>query len=228
LQAGTPLAPQQIRDAWPGRLSPYIERLGGKFNVSPTVPLLSLIDGRGDRSATDEDSDAGRRDNHVVKRQVCAQLLLIFLRREENLKDIPSIGSRQLDLFYYVDSAFPTESQLHLAGRIVHGALSRLQNRKVLPKLEVFSLFMFLQEARKHYELEFDQGFLWRLTEFVAKYEDDFAGPRTKSSTISGHYDRWLRALAAMIDGPETRFIKEREASGFLDPELESQFGAFA
>lgn len=221
LQAGTPLAPQQIRDAWPGNLSPYIERLGGKFNVPPGVPLLNLIDGRGDRTPADDDENAGRRDPNVVKRQVCAQMLSIFLHREGGLGNIPSISSKHLDLFYYVESAFPTEDQeplarefeglLQITGRVVRGALAQLVNRKMLPKIEVFAVFMFLQESKKQHGVEFDPLFLSKLTDFVAQYEDDCVGSRTKSSTISGYYERWLRALVAELDVPETRFIKERD-----------------
>lgn len=233
LQAGTPLAPQQIRDAWPGNLSPYIERLAGKFNHAPTASLLGLIDGRGDRIASDDEGDSGRRDEHVVKRQVCAQLLFIFLRRAEELKDIPSIGSKQLDQFYYVYASFPTESQrdlahafeklLHLTGRVVRGALSQLANRKVLPKLEIFSLFMFLQEAKYHYGLEYDDEFLMKLIGFVARYQGDCTGSRTKASTLTDHYEQWLRALRTAISVPETEFINERHAPGYLtDDELDA------
>jgi len=237
LQAGTPLAPQQIRDAWPGNLSAYVEQLGGKFNASPRCGLFNYIDGRGDKVASDDDLDTGRRDPHVIKRQVCAQLLLIYLRREENLKDVPSIGSKQLDQFYYVDASFPSEAQkdaakqfeslLNQTGQVVKNAVAMLYNKRVLPKLEVLSLFMFFQEARKSYELEFSAKFLEELTEFVATYEDDFSGSRTKSSTISGHYERWLRKLDRKINLPEIRFLKDRHATIPEDDSPSFDLGSF-
>ena len=74
LQSGTALNRQQVRDAWPGTLGPFIESLAGKLDRPPSVALFDLIDRRGDKG----DSDI---DRFTVNRQVCAQLLALYLGR---------------------------------------------------------------------------------------------------------------------------------------------------
>ena len=93
LQSGTALTRQQIRDAWPGNLGPFIERLAGKLDKHPTVPLFSLIDKRGQRSEDEE-----QRDYHVADRQVCGQLLRIFIARERDPYSYPSVSANELGL----------------------------------------------------------------------------------------------------------------------------------
>ena len=77
LQSGTALSRQQIRDAWPGTVGPFVERLAGKLNCAPAVNLFKQIDRRGTRS--DDESDEYDSD-----RQFCAQLLCLFLARERD------------------------------------------------------------------------------------------------------------------------------------------------
>jgi len=55
LQAGTALTRQQVRDAWPGAVGPYIERLAGKKTRRPKFPKLFKVLGRWGRGATDEE-----------------------------------------------------------------------------------------------------------------------------------------------------------------------------
>src|SRR5260370_22963077 len=50
LQSGTALSRQQIRDAWPGNLGPFIERLAGKLDKHATHKLFTVVDKRGQRS----------------------------------------------------------------------------------------------------------------------------------------------------------------------------------
>ena len=69
LQSGTALTRQQIRDAWPGTIGPFIERLAGKLDRKPAVGLFGLVDKRGTRSEEE-------RDHHDPDRQFCAQLLV--------------------------------------------------------------------------------------------------------------------------------------------------------
>jgi hypothetical protein len=84
LQSGTALTRQQIRDAWPGAIGPYIERIAGKLKKRPTCALFRLIDRR---STRDDDADA---DEYSNDRQLCAQLLNIFLARERDPKLSPA------------------------------------------------------------------------------------------------------------------------------------------
>ncbi len=76
LQAGTPLTTQQVRDVWPGNVSPYVEVLAGKLTRQGRFQrLFSAIDRRG--SGAREDADLV--DPAMDARQMCAQLLTLFM-----------------------------------------------------------------------------------------------------------------------------------------------------
>ena len=94
LQSGAALSRQQIRDAWPGNVGPYIEKLAGKMDRTPTIDLFKLADRRGVRSEDD-------RDPYETDRQFCAQLLCLFLARESDLCVVQSIGANELDKLYH-------------------------------------------------------------------------------------------------------------------------------
>jgi len=47
LQSGTALTRQQIRDAWPGNLGPFIESIAGKLDRHPSEKLFEIVDRRG-------------------------------------------------------------------------------------------------------------------------------------------------------------------------------------
>lgn len=74
LQARTPLTPQQVRDAWPGNVSPYIELLAGKLS-------------RVGRSWSTPQWTPGR---HAPKS--CARFMAV-----EAGQAYPSLGTRSLD-----------------------------------------------------------------------------------------------------------------------------------
>ena len=99
LQSGTALSRQQIRDAWPGNVGPYIEKLAGKMDRTPAIDLFRLADRRGVRS---EDE----RDPYETDRQFCAQLLCLFLSRESDPCAVPSIGANELDKHYHENTQF--------------------------------------------------------------------------------------------------------------------------
>ena len=95
LQSGTALTRQQIRDAWPGTIGPFVERMAGKLNRMPAVTLFTQIDRRGGR--VEDESDQYDSD-----RQFCAQLLCLFLARERDPLSQQSIGANELDKLYHV------------------------------------------------------------------------------------------------------------------------------
>jgi len=55
LQSGTALSRQQIRDAWPGTVGPFIERLAGKLKKIPAVTLFKQVDRRGTGEENERD-----------------------------------------------------------------------------------------------------------------------------------------------------------------------------
>jgi hypothetical protein len=57
LQAGTALTRQQIRDAWPGAMSTYIERIAGKLTSRGRFEFLGGLDRRGSRRDDGDELD---------------------------------------------------------------------------------------------------------------------------------------------------------------------------
>lgn len=104
LQSGTPLTRQQIRDAWPGSVGPFVESLAGKLSTQPSLKLFSLVDGRSRRD--DEDKDEFSAD-----RQFCAQLLCLFLAREADPGRDQGTGADELDALYHDHTSAPGGSK---------------------------------------------------------------------------------------------------------------------
>src|ERR1039457_4937852 len=166
LQAGTALSRQQIRDAWPGNIGPYIEKLAGKMNKTPTAELFGLADRRGERS---EDE----RDDYETDRQFCAQLLCLFLARESDPCAMQSVGANDLDKLYQEntlldpvgESALKFETILKRTTKVCALALEigvegpRGRRRKRFAKLNLISTFLFIQDLSKNSSFRFDHNF---------------------------------------------------------------------
>jgi hypothetical protein len=107
LQSGTALTRQQIRDAWPGTIGPFVVELAGKLDSTPSVTLFKQIDRRGaGGSRSEEESDAYDSD-----RQFCAQLLCLFLARESDPLSQQSIGANDLDKVYHENTTFDVKGE---------------------------------------------------------------------------------------------------------------------
>lgn len=162
LQAGTPLTPQQVRDAWPGNVSPYVELLAGKLNrVGRFERLFAAIDRRG----TGPREDADLIDPAMDARQACAQVLCLFMAVEAG-QAYPSLGTRSLDDLYHQNTEFdPRGPQAAKFEELMAGCqeviverrppqLSRLTGevrrtaRGAVRKNRLFSLFLFLRDLR--------------------------------------------------------------------------------
>lgn len=107
LQSGTALTRQQVRDAWPGNVGPFIEHVAGKLTTQPSSKLFGLIDGRGARSPDDEGDDP-----YANHRTTAAQLLAVFLAREKSDRSFVGISARDLDSLYHEQASFdPTDDK---------------------------------------------------------------------------------------------------------------------
>ena len=106
LQSGTALSRQQIRDAWPGNVGPFVTHLAGKLATKPTSGLFRLIDRRGTRS---EDDDLN--DEYVGDRQTCAQLLRLFLARERDPRVAAGVAAGDLDALYHEYTDLDTDGE---------------------------------------------------------------------------------------------------------------------
>ncbi len=153
LQAGTPLTTQQVRDVWPGNVSPYIEVLAGKLTRQGRFQrLFSAIDRRG--SGAREDADLV--DPAMDARQMCAQLLTLFMAVEAG-QGYPSLGTRSLNELYHEHTEFdPSGALAQRFEELLAGCQAVIVDRRppgmskrAVRKNRLFSLFLFLRGLRK-------------------------------------------------------------------------------
>lgn len=111
LQSGTALTRQQVRDAWPGAIGPFVESMAGKLDRQPSSELFRLV-GRWGREVEDD------HDQYDGDRSFCAQLLRLFLARLGDPLAQQSIGANELDKLYHESTTF--EPQGETAARFIH------------------------------------------------------------------------------------------------------------
>lgn len=151
LQAGTPLTAQQVRDAWPGAIGPYIESLAGKTARQGRFQSVFL--------AVDRRGGGGRSDDEFVDpaldaRQTCAQLLLLLFAKEQG-RSVPSLRSSALNDLYHQHTDFDVHGRV---ANLFEQLLSDMQaiigrrppgaGRKSIRKNRLFSLLLFLRVLR--------------------------------------------------------------------------------
>ncbi len=198
LQSGTALSRQQIRDAWPGNLGPFVESVAGKLDRRPSVQLFSLIDRRGIRS---EEED--QKDQFVTDRMICAQFLRVFLARERDPYAYPSVSANELDALYHEHTDFDPNSEtarrfkaaLQEAAVVVERFNQKKPGKKnKMRKQEVLSIVMFVSDLgrnprRKVTAVDADQ-----LAQRILDTERaQKPGGRSTSGTALQQYYEWWR-----------------------------------
>lgn len=151
LQSGTALTRQQIRDAWPGNLGPFIESIAGKLAKKPSHRIFSLIDRRGYRADEDE------KDEYVTNRQLACQLLKIFLARDEDALAYPSVSAGELDGLYHSETNWEPGSPraqrflriLDLTAQVLEELRGRLAGQKKFKRIDVSIIMMYLQDVTR-------------------------------------------------------------------------------
>jgi hypothetical protein len=202
LQSGTALSRQQIRDAWPGNLGPFIERLAGKLDKHATHKLFTVIDKRGQRS---EDED--QRDYHVADRQACAQLLKIFLTRERDPYAFPSVSANELDALYHEHTDFDPSGKLaerfkfvlSTTGEVFEKVKAQLGNKAKFRRLDVTVTMMYIQDVSKSEGVKIDKKAIEELAKYVRQIqdrEDKPSGKSTAGSTLQAYYTWWREQMA--------------------------------
>jgi hypothetical protein len=204
LQSGTALTRQQIRDAWPGNVGPFIERLAGKLKKAPKVLLFGLIDKRGSK-VEDE------KDRYDSDRQFCAQLLTLFLARERDPLSQQSITAEELDKLYHDNTALPSNGptaarfeQILVEATEVFKVAIGLSNlkvtakRKKFKKLDVIATFMLIQDLSRTSNFRFDGNFHGKVAEHVVSDRDlQAAGRSTSGPAIDEYYQKWRSSIVA-------------------------------
>ena len=224
LQSGTALSRQQIRDAWPGRLGPFIERLAGKMNRRPSMRLFSLVDKRGQKS---EEEDL--LDPHVSSRQVCAQLFRVFAARANDPYAYPSVGANELDKLYHVHTEFDAQGALaqefqqileKTADVFVRVREKHQQSKTKFRRLDVTATLMTFQDLSRNPLLKTDSSYLNKFATRLAKAaerEDRPKGKSTGARTLKEYYE-WFRQhlvpKATELD-PQRAFSDEQKSAIF-------------
>lgn len=205
LQSGTALSRQQIRDAWPGTLGPFIEGLAGKLDRHPSSALFGVIDKRGQRS---EDEDL--RDNFVTDRQICAQLLHIFIARERDPFAFPSVSANELDSLYHEHTDFDASSMLarrfgevlRTTGEIFKQArIERPNLKNKFRRFDVTAALMFVQDTSRNEHLKLPPQALNALAKGIvdAELKDAPKGKSTSGQALRSFYEWWREHVAAGV-----------------------------
>lgn len=214
LQSGTALTRQQIRDAWPGLIGPFIESLAGKLDRQPKSEIFSIVDKRGAWSEEDE------QDRHVGDRQMCAQLLLIFLERQRDPANIPSVSASHLDALYHQHTDFDDKGPsarlftnlLVEATRVLRRA-REVRNaqeggtRQKFRRIDVIALMMLLQDVAESQRLNLSTENYEALSRAMAGALPHGApqGKGTASNHLEDYYAWWRSAVAdpvvSVLDG---------------------------
>lgn len=207
LQSGTALSRQQIRDAWPGTMGPFIESLAGKLKKAPSISLFKQIDRRGMRA--DEEGDP-----HESSRQFCAQLLTLFLARERDPLSEQSIGANDLDKLYHENTTFDSDGAsarefreiLKTTSVVFAVAFSSSGNngdkraKRKFKKLDVIAVFMLIHDLSRNPLFKFDRAFTRAVAEYVlADNEATSAGKSTSGPTIAKYYKAWRENIIEKI-----------------------------
>lgn len=197
LQSGTALSRQQIRDAWPGNVGPFIEGLAGKLMKQPSMTVFGDIDKRGTRS---EEED--QKDPFVTDRQVCAQLLRVFLARERDPYTYPSVSANELDTLYHeftdLDTAGKRAERFKMLLVLTGGVVAMINkkrpgSRSKMKRLDVMALFMFLDDLLRNPLRKSKESDIDALAQRVID-SDDLKRPGGKSTSgaaLQAHYEWW-------------------------------------
>lgn len=204
LQSGTALTRQQVRDAWPGNVGPFVERLAGKLKIRPSAKLFGVIDKRGLRA------DDELRDTYVFDRQMCAQLLKVFLARAADGYSYPSVSANALDALYHEytdlepdgDAAERFRQNLDACAQVFESVKRKDPNKKKFRRIEVTAVMMYLQDAARDPQFKFGRETSAAIAENIARHGRDGApvdppkGKGTSPSHLKTYYDWWLREVA--------------------------------
>lgn len=198
LQSGTALSRQQVRDAWPGNLGPFIESIAGKLQKKPGQRIFSLVDRRGQRVDEDE------RDEYVTNRQLAAQFIRIFKSREPDSFAYPSVSANELDGLYHAETDWDVRSPLasrflellEYTAQVLERLRANMTGQRKFRKIDVFVLLMYLQDLTKGSRAKISSSFLEATATAFARassLERPGAGKGTSASALKINYEWWRK-----------------------------------
>lgn len=205
LQSGKALSAQQVRDAWPGNIGPFVELLAGKLKKRPKVNLFERVDRRGTRVDDDESVD-----EYVDHRMTCGQLLLTFITRSRDPQTFRKISSREVDGLYHEFSDFDATGEtarrfievLDVVDEVLErslrpqesdGVASKRKNR--FRKVDIISLFCFVQDVLSTPNQKLDSLGKQKLAEHFRTLKTDNTGKSTSGKTLETCYRAYRTSL---------------------------------
>jgi len=206
LQSGTALTRQQIRDAWPGAIGPFIVGLAGKLDSAPSVTLFRQIDRRGAGGPRNEDES----DSYDSDRQFCAQLFCLFMARESDPLSQQSIGANDLDKVYHENTTFDVNGEsanrfrtlLKLTSDVFWVAFAKTTGdgkkriKLKFRKLDVIAAFMLIQDLSRNPQFKFDKSFTQKLASHILGDREGAAtGKSTSGLGIAKYYLDWREKI---------------------------------
>jgi hypothetical protein len=214
LQSGTALSRQQIRDAWPGNVGPYIEKLAGKMERTPKFDFSKFTGKWGERSEEE-------RDLYMTDRQFCAQLLCLFLARQHDPCSQQSVGANDLDNLYHDNTDFDPagksaqnfEAALKQTIKICNIALD-LEGKKKFKKLNIISTFLFVQDLSKNPLFVMNRQFCEQVAPHLCDSQNlNNAARSTSGPRIAEYYRVWRERVGDVgirLD-PQRAFDEEQK-----------------
>lgn len=203
LQAGTPLTKQEVRDAWPGPIPLFVQALAGRKDRKPQLPVFARADRRGDK--IDDD-----RDPYVPHRQICAQLLRIFLEREADRFAKPSALPSDVDALYHETQVFSSsetqatrfiECLKHTEAVLAKASTlhtSSGQRRAVFKRGHIAALMLFFQDVTRAGDVALARDVYTQLAEYVVPPEEwglPSAIRLDSGENMFGYYEQWREKL---------------------------------
>lgn len=188
LQSGLALNAQETRDAWPGKFTDFILRLGGKPEIK-RYPGHGFFKGP---LGMNPQKDRGK------TRQLAAQIAMLFSsRREKGPDTFPDINSPAIDSFYYANLDFDeTKSDATRLTNILDKLTSLLdvKARRKLKGHDAIHLVLLVDALWDDYAPTWEDKLLKALDKFLeqlakAKATKDSDRP----SEYWVHYGQWTR-----------------------------------
>jgi hypothetical protein len=235
LQSGTALTRQQVRDAWPGHVGPYVVSLAGKLKAGPRFKTFNSVDKRGSYR---EDTE-GLKDTYLEDRQTCAQLLCLLIGRQAG-GDISSVNTQALDNMYHTNIEFDPKG--HVAKRfekilgwcdevLATRPLTSGDRHIKVKKHVLFSIFLLLEDLDASQHAVVDQDFIKRLAKSTwAVTQPSLGEPsgRVSSGTAIATYYTWflrMKLKDLTVDGFDTKRLFDRQQKDEIWDKFEGKCG---
>lgn len=176
-QGGTPLKPQEIRDAWPGGMTDVILQIGGKKGLD-RCPGHDFF------------QDLARNPGRPEGRQMAAQMLSLLVARRDT-KQYRGIARRRIDQFYY-DHLSITDDDPHVRRfrKILNTLAGSLSGRFTfrLVAHEAIALMLLVDEWLD----DSVPGWKPKLADAFLEFRDTFAVARKKKREGDATDPYWL------------------------------------